>query len=303
MHISDKGRIFLGFFSAIACEVIFGLSYMFTKNAISSASSLAILGWRFVLAFLVLSLFRLIGVIKVDLKGKNLSPIIMISIFHPVLYFIGETVGIKCTTASESGTFIASIPIVSLIASTIFLKKKPNRFQIVGISITLIGVLVTVFTVGMSASFSFLGYLMLALAVISYSMYGVFVEKAKGFSSVEITYMMLFTGAVFFGLAALLESLAKGNTLELLALPLQNRDALVGIIYLGIVSSIGAFFLSNIAIEIVGMNTTSSFIGIATLVSILSGVLILKEDFLPGQIIGSLLIVLGVYIANKRALS
>ena len=62
-----------------------------------------------------------------------------------------------------------------------------------------------------------------------------------------------------------------------------------------------AFFLSNVAIAKIGVNRTASFIGIATAVSILAGVLILREPFTLFQGIGVVLIVAGVYLANSRS--
>ncbi|MGT2745748.1 EamA family transporter [Streptococcus penaeicida] len=43
----------------------------------------------------------------------------------------------------------------------------------------------------------------------------------------------------------------------------------------------------------------SSFIGVSTAVAILSGVLLLGESFTFIQILGVLLIMLGVYISNR----
>lgn len=143
----------IGSLCAITCEALYGLSYIFTKNATRETSSLSLLGWRFLVAFIIMTVLALTRIIKIDLKGKSLRPLLAVAFFCPVIYFIGETFGISRTTASESGAFLACIPVSSLIASSIILKKKPTRFQIAGILITLSGVLVTVFAVGISSSF------------------------------------------------------------------------------------------------------------------------------------------------------
>lgn len=43
------------------------------------------------------------SIIKINLKGKDLRPLILVAVFSPCIYFIGETVGINHTTAAESG--------------------------------------------------------------------------------------------------------------------------------------------------------------------------------------------------------
>ena len=290
----------IGSLCALGCEVLYGMSYVFTKQATLSASALSLLGWRFVLAFFVMSILVIIGAINVDLKGKSIRPLLLVALFSPVIYFIGETVGISNTTASESGVFLACIPVAALIASTLILKKKPSKLQIIGILITLAGVLVTVFAVGATSSFSIVGYAFLLMAVVSYALYCVFVDKADSYSGMEITYMMLAAGAIVFAVLALVEAFINRNIGHLLTLPFKETDFMIAVIYQGIGCSVFAFFLSNVAIAKIGVNRTSSFIGVATVVSIVAGVLLLHENLSIGQIIGAVVIIIGVYTANAK---
>ena len=299
-EVNSKKNIVVGCLCALGCEVIFGLSYIFTKQATGAASELALLGWRFIVAFLVMNAWILSGFIKIDLKNKSLKRIVLIAVCNPLIYFTGETVGINYTTASESGVFLACIPIASLVCSTLLLHKKPTPWETAGISLTLIGVFITVLFVGMEASFSPAGYAMLSMAVISYALYSVFVEKASEFSGIEITYMMLSIGAVLFGTLAVGEALIQNSLNTLLWLPLTSVPFLAAVLYQGIFCSILAFFLFNKAIVSIGVNRSSSFIGIATVVSIVAGVMILEEEFATAQMAGVLFIIAGVYIAHAK---
>ena len=296
MHSGKK--IAIGCLCALGCEVLFGLSYVFTKSASETAGTFELLGWRFLIAFVVMTALVLVGVIKIDLKRKNLKSLFMVALFSPVIYFIGETVGIGNASASESGVFLACIPAASLVASSLILKKKPTKIQIIGIAITLAGVLTTVFAAGVSATFSAVGYAFLTIAVVSYALYSVFVEKASDFSEAEITYLMLAVGAAVFVLVAMIKSIMEGSSTELLTLPFENTSFLIAILYQGIGCSILAFFLSNMAIARIGVNRTSSFIGASTVVSMLAGVVILQENLTAWQIAGAAIIVSGIYTAN-----
>lgn len=296
-----KNNMLTGCLCALGCETLFGMSYIFTKQAIDTASSLSLLGWRFLIAFIIMSLFIALGLLKINLRGKSLKPLLLIVLCSPVIYFIGETIGIQNTTASESGVFLACIPVASLIASATILHKKPTPLQVTGILITLAGVLVTVFAVSASSSFSFTGYTFLLIAVISCALYSVFVEKANNYTGIEITYGMLTAGALVYTLLALIEAVfVEKNLSALIALPFQNKTFLIAVLYQGIGCSILAFFLSNIAIAKIGVNRTSSFLGIATVVSIITGAVILGEPFTNFQILGTVIILAGVYIANMQ---
>ncbi len=295
-----SNQTLIGCLCALACESIYGFSYIFTKQATETVSAFALLGWRFLIAFIVMSLCIMFKVVKINIniKEKSFKPLLFVGVFSPALYYIGETIGISRTTASESGVFLACIPIASLLASTLILKEKPAKMQLIGISITLVGVLITVFAVGSAASLSVVGYLFLLLAVISYALYSVFVEKASDHSGAEITYAMLLIGAVVFVILSLIEAVMVGNVRELLILPVQNSSFRMAVLYQGIGSSVLAFFLSNAAIAKIGVNRAASFIGASTVVSILAGALFLHENFSALQFAGAAVIIIGVYAAN-----
>lgn len=292
-------RILTGSLCALGCEVLYGLSYLFTKQTAETASPLALLGWRFVVALAAMSLCVALGFIPVRLKSRRLGPLLRVALFCPCLYFIGETVGIRETTVTESGVFLACVPALSLLASTVILKKKPTKRQIIGILVTFLGVMTTVVAVGLSSSLSPVGYAALMLAVVAYALYSVFVDLAADYTGAEITYVMLCSGAAFYGLLALGEAAAHGALSELLTLPARSGTFLAAVLYQGIGCSVAAFFLSNAAIAKIGVNKTSSFIGVSTIVSILAGALALGEPLSVGQIVGAAVIVAGVYTANK----
>lgn len=294
-------RVLTGSLCALGCEVLYGLSYLFTKQTAETASPLALLGWRFVVALAAMSLCVALGFISVRLKGRRLGPLLRVALFCPCLYFIGETVGIRETTVTESGVFLACVPALSLLASTVILKKKPTKRQIIGILVTFLGVMTTVVAVGLSSSLSPVGYAALMLAVVAYALYSVFVDLAADYTGAEITYVMLCSGAAFYGLLALGEAAAHGALSELLTLPARSGTFRTAVLYQGIGCSVAAFFLSNAAIAKIGVNKTSSFIGVSTIVSILAGALALGEPLSVGQIVGAAVIAAGVYTANASA--
>lgn len=300
MMKKSRSRILWGCLCAVGCETLFGLSYICTKEAAYAASALSLLGWRFFIAAVVMAWCAASGWITVRLNGKPLKPLLGAAACNPVVYFVAETVGIRWTTASESGAFLACIPAVSLLASTILLHKSPRRHQVVGIAVTLAGVLTAVLAVGASASFSAAGYAVLTGAVISYALYSVYVEKSAAYTGEEITAAMLAAGAVVFIPLALIEGWYTGTLAHLLLLPLTYPAFLTAALYQGVGCSVLAFFLSNKAIASIGVNRTASFIGISTVVSIAAGITLLDESFSWLQGIGVVVILAGVYIANRE---
>ena len=234
--MAERGtnKILIGYLCAIGTEIIFGMSYIFTKQGVNEASTFALLGWRFFTGFAIMSLCILAGIVKVNFRGKNFKNILAIALFSPVIYYICETFGISHTTASESGVFIATLPVVSFLASAVILHKKPTRSQLIGVLVTLGGVVVTVLAVDATASFSVVGYAFLLAGVTSYAIYSTLVERETQFSGVEITYIMLAAGAFVYTLIAIIEAITQDNLGFLVTLPFKNTAFLTAVLYQGI---------------------------------------------------------------------
>lgn len=283
---------------ALGCETLFGLSYLFTRRVTQTQSGFALLGWRFLVALAAMGVLALTGCVRIRLRGRDVWPLLRVALLSPCLYFIGETVGISRTTASESGAFLACIPVASLAASAVVLKKRPTYLQAAGILLTLLGVLATVLAVGFASSLSVSGYAFLLLAVLAYALYSVYVERASGYSEAEITFVMLAAGALVFGTLSAVQAAVQGTMGELISLPFRDGAFGMAVLYQGIGCSVLAFLLSNAAIARIGVNRTASFIGVSTVVSIAAGAFLLGERFTPGQLVGAAMILAGVYIAN-----
>ena len=101
-----RDHILTGSFCALGCEILYGLSYIFTKQVTAEVSALSLLGWRFLLAFIVMSILAGTGFIKIRLKGRSVKPLLWIALFSPRIYFIGETFGISHTTAQKAELFL-----------------------------------------------------------------------------------------------------------------------------------------------------------------------------------------------------
>ena len=301
----SRRDLLLGCFCAFGCEATFGFSYVFTKGATATATPLALLGWRFAVAAAAMGALAAAGAVRVRLRGKPLLPLFRVALFSPVLYFLFETCGVARTTAAETGAIVACIPLAALVVSALALREKPSARQTTGILVTLAGVLASVFAAGATASFSPSGYALLGGAVLSYAFYFAAASRAaRVWNGAELTLAMLFAGAVVFAPLAIAEAAVRDGSAgvaALLRLPARDGRFLAAILFLALGPSVLGFFMSNVAVAKIGVNRTATFIGVATVTAILSGVLFLHEPFTAAQTAAAALILLGVYVANAKA--
>ena len=296
--MGDKNRI-LPYLSGIVVSIIFGFSFMFTKKALNSIEPFHLLAFRFLLAAIFLTILQILGVIKVHFKGKKLHLLLLLSLFHPVIYFICETIGVNMTSSSEAGMMIALIPVFVTILAAVFLKEIPTPIQLLFIFVSVGGVIfINTMKGSLDISNSIIGILVLMGAVISASVYNILSRKSSiSFSSVEITFIMMWVGTIVFNLIAIGQHI-NSNALSTYLTPVKNSQVLFPLLYLGILSSVIAFFMLNYTLSKLEASRASVFANITTIVSIFAGVIILKEDFYWFHIAGAVMILLGVWGTN-----
>lgn len=285
--------------SAVTTELFYGSSFVFTKHATDVVDPFTLLGWRFVVALAVLLVMVALRVVRLHITRATLLPLLVLAGFQPLLYYIGETYGVARTTASESGLVISSIPVVALLASVLVLRVRPTRAQALGILVTLAGVVATVVAGGVDAGFDPIGYGFLLLAVVSYSLYAVFADRWSHAPGLDKTFVMVASGAVLFGGITVGQHLHDHTLGHLARLPLHDHAFLVSVLVLALGPTIAAFFLQNVAIAELGSNGYATFIGLSALVAVLCAMLVLHERPSMVQLAGGVVILLGVYVANR----
>ena len=293
-QLSLPARAILSVFIA---NVIFGVSFIFTKVALQYATPFVLLSCRFFVALLVFTLIMFIGRIKITMKDKPWPLLLLLGLFQPVIYFLGETYGVLYTSATFSAIIIALIPIASIWASAIFLKEAPTTKQSIFCCVSVLGVIIiTASTTG--GTNQLWGVLLLLMAVVADVAFNLLTRKLSVvFTPFERTYIMFIMGFVTFFSLALFES---GGSLQPM-LTAFTGEPLLPILYLGVASSVIALFLVNYANTLLPVTRTIVFINVTTLVSVIIGVCYLHEPFSLLAVFATGLIVLGIWGVQRYA--
>lgn len=284
--------------ACLITSTFFGLSFIFIKLVVDEIPLFSMLAWRNVIALIAMTICAFAGILKINLKGKDLRPLLVLSLFQPILYYIFEALGVKMTTASESGIIIACIPIMTMIFSIIFLKDKPTKLQALFMVLTVAGAVIVAGIGGLKTSSNLLGYFILILAVCSDSAYSITSQKLKDFTSAEKTYSMCVTGTVVFTIGAFVQNGMQGTIKEFITLPFTNTGFLICVLYLAIGCNIIAYLCSNYAISLIGATRRSAFAAVSTVITVIAGVLYLHEPFSGLQAFATALILIGATGVN-----
>lgn len=291
--MKNKGHI-----AGIAFALIFGFSFMFSKIALeNNVTPMGVIAYRFLLAFIVFEVLRLTKVVRIRFHKEMVIPILLVAFFQPILYFIFETYGLNLTTSSEAGMMIALIPIFVVLLSSFILNEKPTRTQVLFIILSLSGIiLIQIMKPNEDGEVStFLGFILLFFAVFSAAAFNIASRKASNtVKAYELTYFMMLSGAVIFNVIYLFQ-LGINNELSVYYKSIADINILLPIVYLGIVASIGGFFLVNYALGKLPAHVSSIYANLSTVVAVLAGHFILGDKLGIFTVIGGIMIVLGVY--------
>lgn len=285
-----------GHLAGILFSIIFGFTFMFSKMIIDIVTPMGLIAYRFLLAFLFFEALRITKVVKIRFNKKLFFPIFLVVLFQPIMYFIFETYGVALTPSSEAGLMIAFIPVFVTILSAVMLKEKPNKYQIVFITFSFLGIiLIQVFKTGDGRETSIIGLVLLLLAVISAALFNIASRSAsRKVKPYELTYFMMLYGAVIFNIIYIFQLLSSGHIDQYFSI-LLDLSIIGPLLYLGIIASIGGFFLVNYALSKLPAHVSSIYSNLSTVVAVIAGYLFLNEAIGWYHIVGGLMIILGVY--------
>lgn len=285
---------------------IFGLSFLFSKLALEITIPSVLIAVRFSVAFLVLNIIVLVGrkikkadgtpLVEFSLKGKPKKDILLLSLFQPVIYYVAENYGIVYTSSAFAGVIIAVIPVAGVIFDMLIMHSKVSAKQIIFAVFSVVGVAIT--TLGAeNMTSSVKGVIFLLIAVVASAMFYVFSKKSgDSYNAIERTYVMFLIGSIFYIILSVIQCYGHYDTLVFSAL--AQPTFWYSIIYLSVVSSVIAFLLLNYGSSRISISRATIFANITTVISIIAGVLVLGESFTIGQIIGAVIIIVSVYLAQ-----
>ncbi len=290
-------KSFTGILCALLANVIFGFCFIFSKTALKYADPLIISSIRFTIAFLVFNLLLLTKRFTLSFKGKPKLNLIIMGIAQPFLYFIFELYGLRLISSALSGVIIALVPVGVMILSTVFLKEIPTPLQIVCTIISIAGISYISIISNDGSKNHLLGKILVFGAVICASFFNILSRnESKRYTAFEKTYVMTLVGFIGFNTISFIKF--KNSFITLSFSALKHSDFVFSILYLAIISSILAFFLYNYSTSKISVVQTASFSNIVTVVTVLAGVIILKEPFTLLQFVLCAVIVLGVWGVN-----
>lgn len=212
------------------------------------------------------------------------------------LYFLTENTGfdnvlcLKCFTYRMYGTLLTAVVI------RFFYKKYRLSTQfVIGSFIALSGVAVVVFNGHFVLNLNPLGDLFSFSAALLWAFYSLIIKKLNGkYSTAFITRKIFFTGIISLLPIYAYQPLYWGKDL------LFDPVIMANLLFLGVVASMLCYMMWNVVLKNLGTVRASNYIYFNPVMTLLASSIVLGEALTTVFITGAILVLSGVFIANRR---
>lgn len=280
---------------AILVIIAWGASFPCTRLLLDAGiSPTEIFVYRSAIAYLGLLVFSRF---KVSLWGwKDEALAVLCGLTGGAMYFVLQNIALKLTLLSDVVIVIAVNPLLTTILAAIFLKDEHFSLKVLlGSMVAFAGVAVVTFRDGFVWGNGLLGNILAFLAALSWAFYCIILKRVQGrHSTLSITRKVMIYGTLCALPVMLFEPVTPISTL-------LRTDVLLNMLFLALICSMAAFFIWNLVIKKIGAIRSSNYLYLDPIVSIIMGVIVLKERVGLVAVVGCALVLLGVILVEKAS--
>ena len=282
--------------------MVWGSSFVFTKillNAGLTAAQIFLL--RFAVSYVVLLAY---SVFKTSHRWfasnwKDELKMVGLGITGGSLYFLTENSAMNYTTSINTSIIVNACPLfTALLVGLLYKSERITARQMTASVISLAGMVIVVLNGRFMLHLSPIGDLLAFMACMSWVVYSlIMVKMSNRYDSMFITRKVF-----FYGVLTILPYFIAEPGMPALSL-LVRTDVLLNLLYLSVISSVACFLLWNWAINQLGVVITTNYIYLNSPSTILFAWWLIDEPVTAWVLIGTSLLIYGLYLINQRKVS
>ena len=284
----------------LVCATLFWSgNFMVGKFAfLENIPPLSLVFYRWSLVWLILLPFTFKEILKHKETILNNLPILFFLGFTSVGLFNSFTyLSLIHTQVINSTLFNTAIPAVIILLCFLFKIEKTNKFQILGLIISVLGILsiITKLDIKIFLSLNFnKGDIIMVGGVITWGIYSTLLKKKKFTLPLLTLVHVICTFGLICVFPQFFYEFSQGQIIEF------NTNLFYILIFLALFPSIGSYYCWAGAVSIIGANRAGIFLSLIPLFSTIMAIAFYKEQFQFFHLIGAILIILGLFLSNKE---
>ena len=284
------------FIPAVLAMAFWATNFAFSPVVLDAVGAIQLTGSRWFIAIIVL--------IPLALMTEKVTRAVIVGewkihVVQALLGYVGYTLllyyALGVTSPVTASVLVALNPATIAIAARFILHENMSVNTIVGIAISIVGALVVVFGGGIAGGFTFsYGDVLLLIATVLWTAYSMLAPRVTTPPITATAVQATISGIIMIPFMAL--DIAWGNT----AWFTMDGSDWLGVLWIGLIPSAGAYFLWNISSDWIGPTRTGAFLNIIPVFTALF-VVAFGGTVTPTQLLGGALVLSGVSYANRTA--
>ena len=281
---------------AIFVITVWGVTFVSTKLLLEAGFNPAsILFYRFALAYIGIWLVAH----RLPLFAKSLKDelcFVLMGVFGGSMYFFTENLALRYTLTNNVSLIVCMNPLlIAIIAHFLSKDDKLSPRLLLGSLLALVGVTLVIFNGNFTFEITIVGELLAFAAAFSWAFYTLLMRRfSDKYPALFLTRKVMLYGM----LTALPIFLYRPLTTDF---TLFTQPVVWGnFVFLGLVATLLCFFLWNKTIKFLGAVRASTYIYGMPITTLIASVLILGEPVSLMAIIGTLMVLIGVYFATRK---
>ncbi|MEI6885580.1 MAG: DMT family transporter [Bacteroidota bacterium] len=280
---------------ALTAMLFWGMSFVWTARLLVHFQPVTIIFIRLLISSAFLFLLMILSRRFEPIKRKDALLLICSALFNPFLYFLGENIGVKYSSATISSVIIATIPVFSPIVAWVSFKEKISALSIFGIFMSFAGVAIMLASRDLSFAGEGRGILALFGAVIAALIFSVFLkELTMRYSPVTIVAWQNLLGAVMFLPIFLIFERDGIRSIH------PDADVVSSFLFLSIFASSLAFVFFAKTVKEIGISKANIYSNLIPVFTAIFSYFLISEPFTFQKICGILLVIAGVYLSERN---
>lgn len=288
-------RSFVTYLSVMGAMILWSISFVWSKEALEVFKPVSLISLRTLLSVIAMSPILFISTKLRKIKFADLKPFLLLALFEPVLYFIGEAYGLDEVSPATAAVIISTIPLFIPFAASFFLKEKISLFNLLGIIVSIVGVLLVVLNDNFQLEASFTGLMFLFLAVIAAIAYTLMLKKVSfKYGAFEITFLQNLLGVVYLVPLFFVLDFSHFSAIDF------NLDIFIPVIQLAVLCSSLAFVFFSFAVKKLGASKAGVFTNAIPVLTLIFSYFLLDEDISSKRFLGIVIVISGLFISQVK---
>lgn len=282
---------------------LWGSTFVVTKAAIAELPPLTLAFARVAVGALVLLPFALLRYRRSATSGLPWRALIVLGTLGVALYYTAFNLSMQYTSATQGALVQSCIPAMTALIAVLWFGERASRTRIVGITLSVVGVLIVLSGAADPADQSnrsadatataLLGNLLMFSTVVAWGLYTSLAKRVAAFDPVVTTTCITGIGALLLLPAALFELAGR-------ELPQLSINAWLSVAYLGILASGVAYMLYNDALRHMDASEVGVYTNLIPVVGVITGLVVLRDPLSAQAIAGGVVVMAGVWITGSE---